>query len=62
MSIADNDISEKNGVKMTMELCSIADLKITEEKAALIWNALTTAEKIDVCTQHEPLTRNSKHV
>lgn len=48
----DEDISLENGIKMTMELHEFADCKITEEEAEIVWEGLSTGEKMRVKTEH----------
>jgi hypothetical protein len=60
--MTDQDIFVENGIKMTMDLFEIADQKITEVEAALIWDGLTPNEKMTVHSHYTRIIKKSSHV
>jgi hypothetical protein len=60
--MTDQNLSLENGIKMTVELHALADIKITEEVAESIWNDFSTDEQIHVTNEYARLIKKSKHV
>lgn len=59
--MTDQDLSLENGIKMTVELHALADVKITEEVAEAIWNDFSTNEQLQVSKEYARLIANPKH-